>query len=47
MGIEAPGKMVEQVDLAVKKEDKASNEVSEAILSYSTNCISVLNPPEC
>ena len=102
MGIEAPGKMVEQVDLAVKKEDKASHEVVEAvkkmamerfdkereqvvirsptlnalmillttsscnamlkmlttkatmmmtmpiiILSYSTNCISVLNPPEC
>ena len=31
MGIEAQGKIVEQVDLDDKKEDKASNEVVEAV----------------
>ena len=32
MGIEAQGKMVEQVDLDDKKEDKAANEVVDNVL---------------
>ena len=31
MGIEAQGKMVEQVDLDDKKEDKASNKVEDDV----------------
>ena len=31
VGIEAQGKMVEQVDLDDKKEDKASNEVEDDV----------------
>ena len=33
MGIEAQGKMVEQVDLDDKKEDKAANEVVDNVLA--------------
>ena len=33
MGIEAQGKMVEQVDLDNKKEDKAANEVVDDVLA--------------
>ena len=33
MGIEAQGKMVEQVDLDDKKEDKAANEVVDNVLT--------------
>ena len=33
MGIEAQGKMVEQVDLEGKKEDKAANEVVDDVLA--------------
>ena len=33
MGIEAQGKMVEQVDLDNKKEDKAANEVLDHVLA--------------
>ena len=33
MGIEAQGKMVEQVDLDDKKEDKAANEVVDDVLA--------------
>ena len=33
MGIEAQGKMVEQVDLDAKKEDKAANEMVDNVLA--------------
>ena len=33
MGIEAQGKMVKQVDLDDKKEDKAANEVVDNVLT--------------
>ena len=33
MGIEAQGKMVEQVDLDNKKEDKAANQVLDDVLA--------------
>ena len=37
MGIEAQGKMVEQVDLDDKKEDKAANEVVDNVLANTVH----------
>ena len=48
MGIEAQGKMVEQVDRDDKKEDKAANEVVDNVLTStlaSTTCMDL--QPEC
>ena len=50
MGIEAQGKMVEQVDLDDKKEDKAANEVVDNVLTSmlaTTACTGLKLAKEC
>ena len=44
MGIEAQGKMVEQVDLDDKKEDKAANEVVDNMLASTLATITCTVP---
>ena len=44
MGIEAQGKMVEQVDLDDKKEDKAANEVVDNVLASTLANITCMVP---
>ena len=44
MGIEAQGKMVEQVDLDDKKEDKAANEVVDNVLASTLATITCTVP---
>ena len=44
MGIEAQGKMVEQVDRDDKKEDKAANEVVDNVL---TSTLALLRARAC
>ena len=44
MGIEAQGKMVEQVDLDDKKEDKAANEVVDNVLASTLTTITCTVP---
>ena len=44
MGIEAQGKMVEQVDLDNKKEDKAANEKVDNVLASTLATITCTVP---
>ena len=44
MGIEAQGKMVEQVDLDDKKEDKAANEVVDNVFASTLATITCTVP---
>ena len=44
MGIEAQGKMVEQVDLDDKKEDKAANVVVDKVLASTLATITCTVP---
>ena len=44
MGIEAQGKMVEQVDLDDKKEDKAANKVVDNVLAGTLAAITCTVP---